>query len=376
MPASGALGGASIASPQDIQSAINGNPATVRQYRGTQFSFSGAWMEPTYNLTQDGALPLFGVSSFSQTKSDAPGVAAGNIGLTQELSASGLPLTMGMGLISAAGAGADFRQVPESNGTHASLTIIDIVGSAGLELTDNLHVGGTFALSTATMSGPFVGITGSSTGYGIRGGVGVNYAILPQTNIGAYWKSQTSFTFDNLAGFTAGSFVDVAADRPETFGIGISNQSLMDGKLLLAVDGVFQKYSDADLFTALYDDQWSLHVGAQYSPTTRCRWRIGYAFAENPLRSIVPAGAGGVLPPGGVDHITYIQSLFANIPEHRITGGFGISDICPGVDLDLYAGGMFEDSVDLGSTTTTTASLEGYWVGFGLTWRFCRGMCH
>ena len=39
MPASGGMAGASIASPQDVQSAVYGNPSTMTQYRGTQFAF-------------------------------------------------------------------------------------------------------------------------------------------------------------------------------------------------------------------------------------------------------------------------------------------------------------------------------------------------
>lgn len=42
MPASGAMAGASIAKPQDLQSSINGNPATLTQFRGTQFGFGSA----------------------------------------------------------------------------------------------------------------------------------------------------------------------------------------------------------------------------------------------------------------------------------------------------------------------------------------------
>jgi hypothetical protein len=34
MPASGGMGGASVSRPQDIQSAIAGNPATLRQFKG------------------------------------------------------------------------------------------------------------------------------------------------------------------------------------------------------------------------------------------------------------------------------------------------------------------------------------------------------
>ena len=38
MPASGAMGGVSIARPQDLTSAINANPAALTQFKGTQFT--------------------------------------------------------------------------------------------------------------------------------------------------------------------------------------------------------------------------------------------------------------------------------------------------------------------------------------------------
>ena len=47
MPASGAMAGTSIAQPQDFLSGINGNPATLTQFKGTQFTFSGAWADAT-----------------------------------------------------------------------------------------------------------------------------------------------------------------------------------------------------------------------------------------------------------------------------------------------------------------------------------------
>ena len=372
MPASGAMAGASIAKPQDLQSSINGNPATLTQFRGTQFGFGSAWLEPTYNLTQTAALPGFGVTAFPQTKSDAQGVAGGNIGVTQDFNAMGFPATTGLGLMAGAGAAGDFRQVPQSNGTHVAIVALDILSGVGVDLTDRLSVGGTFMLSTATLDGPFVGITGASSDYGIRGGVGFTYQLPVDTSFGLYWKSEVGYTFDNLIRFPSvpTPFLDVSVDRPEILGLGISNNSLMDGKLLLSIDAVYQNYSDTDFFRAIYVDQWAVQCGAQYSPNCRCRIRAGYAYNENPMRPIVPDTAGGVLPPGGVDHIQYIQAQLAVIPQHRITGGFGVRDVLPGVDLDLYAGGMFKETQQF---STTIASLEGYWIGFGLTWRFCRG---
>ncbi|MAD80289.1 MAG: hypothetical protein QGF59_08465 [Pirellulaceae bacterium] len=258
MPASGAMGGASIASPQDVQSAIKGNPATMTQYHGTNFGMGGAWIEPTYNLSVDppGIPLLFNVSPFTNAKSDAQGVAAGNIGVTQGISVAGRPVTIGLGLMAGAGAGVDFRHVPESNGTHANIVALDIYAGAAVDLTDRLSTGASITLSNATMDGPFVGITGSSSDYGLRGTIGFDYELRPDTTIGAFWKTKVGYTFENLAGFVAGTFQDVEVDRPEIVGLGISNTSLMDGCLLLAFDAVHQQYTDTALFGAFFKNQW------------------------------------------------------------------------------------------------------------------------
>ena len=90
------------------------------------------------------------------------------------------------------------------------------------------------------------------------------------------------------------------------------------------------------------------------------------------MRDIAGGSAGGILPPGGAAHIQYIEALFAAIPQHRLTGGVSVHDVLPGIDWDLFAGGMFEDLQTFG---ITTATVKSYWVGTGITWRFCRGAC-
>jgi long-chain fatty acid transport protein len=66
MPASSGMGGASFTQPQDIQSAIYGNPATLTRIDGTQFSFGGGWAEPTVNVNQATPLPLIGVTPYPE----------------------------------------------------------------------------------------------------------------------------------------------------------------------------------------------------------------------------------------------------------------------------------------------------------------------
>ena len=56
-PASGGMAGVSVASmPQDVQSAIFGNPATLTQFHGTQFTFGGGWIEGYPTITNNGSL--------------------------------------------------------------------------------------------------------------------------------------------------------------------------------------------------------------------------------------------------------------------------------------------------------------------------------
>ena len=55
-PAAGGMAGVSIAEPQDVPAAIFGNPATLSQFHGTQFTLGGGWVEGYPTVTNDGSL--------------------------------------------------------------------------------------------------------------------------------------------------------------------------------------------------------------------------------------------------------------------------------------------------------------------------------
>jgi long-chain fatty acid transport protein len=379
MPASGGMGGTSIARPQDLQSAIFGNPATLTQYEGTQFSFSGAWIESTFNIDHDGgAVP--GVDAYS-AKSNAQGSALGNIGVTQDFRALGKPMVMGVGLFGGAGAGGSFRQVPESNGTTSLLQVLQITGSLGVDLTDRLSLGASIMLGSATLDGPFIGLTGAAADYALRGNIGLSYEIGCDTTVGMYYQTRQEFRFDDAVrleltpppGGTFSTAQDINLGLPDNIGFGFANQSLMDGRLLLAFDVVYKQWENADLFSSLYTNQWVFQFGSQYELNRKVRLRAGYVYAENITKPNPGSSAGGVDPPGGQDAIQYIQATFPAINEHRISGGIGCRDVLPGIDLDIMAGGMLKANQDYGSLTSNI--LESYWVGAGLTWRFGRGAC-
>ncbi|MGI9517257.1 MAG: OmpP1/FadL family transporter, partial [Pirellulaceae bacterium] len=191
-PASGGMGGASIAEPQDLLSAINGNPAAMTQFRGTQFSFGGGWAEANYDLTHTGNNDLPGITPFSSA-SGTPGTALGNIGVTQDMTVLGLPVTTGVGLITTAGLGVDYAAVPESNNTALTLQILQFQPAIGVRLTDRLSAGASFGLHTSTFDGLFVGSSKATPAYGARGQFGVNFRVNRRTHIGGYYQTKARF---------------------------------------------------------------------------------------------------------------------------------------------------------------------------------------
>lgn len=370
MPAAGGMAGVSIAQPQDLISSINGNPATLTQFRGTQFIMGGSWGEPTIDLAhQQGQYPLLGTFS---AKSEAQGVMAPAIGVTQDLTMLGLPATLGIGFVSSAGGFVDFRQVPQSAGTNSALSVFEAIVGGGVNVTERLSVGASAAIGLALFDAPFVGIGGETLDYALRGVVGASYDLTPDTKLGLYWQTRQHFVFDNAIRLanpdtTFSAVFDVRMDLPENVGLGISNTTLMDGNLMLAADLLWKQWDGADLFKAVYNNQWVGQFGAQYT-MGKCRLRLGYAYSGSLLDPDPSVFAGGVTPPGGQEAIYYTQALLAVANPHRLSGGIGVRDALPGMDLDLMAGGMFDYATQEGPLTAT--SISSYWVGLGITWRF------
>jgi long-chain fatty acid transport protein len=376
MPASGGMGGVSISRPQDLTSALNANPATLTQFGGTQFLFGGAWAEPTFNIRQTTSLPTIGPTLVDPyaAKSGAPGSVLGNIGLTQDISELGIPATLGIGFLSSAGGVVDFRQQPESNGTNTGLTVFAMPVMVGVQLTERLSVGGGGSLGIGLFDGPFIGVGGLTTAYALRGTAGFNYQLTDVTSVGAYYQSKQSFQYENAITLPVGPSnpLDVNLDLPRNVGLGVANNALCDGRLLVGVDLLYKLWDQADLFNAIYDNQLAVQLGTQWTQN-RYRLRAGYVWAENPLDPNPGPNLGGVIQSGGLPSVRYSQALLAITSEHRLSFGLGITDVLPGIDADLMGGGMFKDTEQLGPFTQT--SIESYWLGFGLTWRFSRGSC-
>lgn len=268
--------------------------------------------------------------------------------------------------------------MPQANGTNFSLLFLNFASSIGVQLTDRLSVGGTLFVGSAYLDGPFVGDSTMTNAYGIRGSVGVNYLLTEKTNLGFYYQTKQHYRFKDEVrlenpGGTFQVSQDLRLDLPDNIGLGVSNSSLLDGRLLLAADVLYIQWQYADLFSTIYRNQWVMQLGSQYTVNQRCRLRLGYAYAENPINPNTGDSLAGISPPGGFPAIKYLQAQFGVINQHRISAGVGLVDVLPGLDFDAFAGGMFEASQSFGNLTNI--SVESYWIGLGFTWRFGRGDC-
>jgi len=264
--------------------------------------------------------------------------------------------------------------VPASNGTSCNLLILDMVSSFGVKLTDRLSLGSSVALGTAYFDGPFVGNGAMVSAYGLRTSLGVNYDVTDFTTAGFYWQSKQNFHFEDaislqLFNNTFTPTFDLRMDMPANYGFGIANTRLLDGNLLLAMDVLYKQWEGADLFEAVYRNQWALQFGTQYS-YNRLRLRAGYVYAQNPLKPITVTTAGGISPPGGIPALNYVQALLALPNQNRVSVGAGIVDLMPGLDFDMFAGGMFSESVSTGPLTSVR--VDSWWLGGGVTYRFGR----
>ena len=369
MPASGGMAGTSVAAPQDFLSAINANPAALTQYKGTHFTIGGAFAEATVDLEQKAAVPLLGVAAFS-AKSSTPGAIVPAIGVAQEVDGLPLPTTVGLAVLGAAGGGSSYVQEPASNATSSYLLLLEFAPSVAVELTERLSIGATMFIGDGYASGPFVGTSGMTNAYALRGGFGLDYALGDATWLGAYYQTTQAFRFENEAVlFSERRPRDVDMGLPQQVGMGIANESLLDGRLLLAADALYLDWRSAALFNNIYRGQWVMQLGSQYRATDRVKLRLGYALAQNPIDESVGTRIGPVEVPGGVPAVKYLQAQFAIVNEHRMAAGIGVSDLLMrGLDFDAFAGGMFPAGESLGSDTYV--SVKSYWLGVGFTWHF------
>jgi long-chain fatty acid transport protein len=371
-PAAGGMAGVSVARPQDVPSAIFGNPASLSQFQGTQFCLGGAWVEGYPTISNNGSLNALNPGEPFSVTSRTQGFANPAIGVTQDLRSRGLPGTLGLGFSGLSGLGAEYRgRVPQNdpmNNLSSEYLVLGITAGAGFELTDRLSVGASMTLGSGFEQLGFVGPIVSSAmvgAYGLRGSLGANYELNGCNTVGAFYQSKMAFTYPDAIRF-GGDYRDLRIDQPDTFGFGWANRGLMGGALLIAADVYYKLWENAALYEDIFVNQWAFALGAQLTRGQN-KFRLGYSYNSNPLNHNVGTSLDGFPILQGEVQLFQAASM-ALINQHRITGGIGRSNfLVPNLDLDLFAGGLFKASDQFGDTT---ASVAVYYIGLGLTWKY------
>jgi long-chain fatty acid transport protein len=378
-PASGGMAGTSLARPQDTVSAVFGNPATLTQYKGTQFTFGATFYQPRVKLEADGSVTGTAFSANSETKI----FPVPQIAVTQDLRGLNLPATLGLGLTATSGIGTNFRGEAASLGAGAEFIIFGVNAGLGYELTDNLSLGGALTISFAQLDLGLSSTSAETHALGLRGTLGLTYDV-GATTVGTYYQTKQKHDFHNIIETSPGVYDDLKIEQPANVGVGIANNSLMNGKLLIMADALYKYWEDTDFWGDLYKNQFVFSTGAQLT-SGKWKYRIGYGYGEDPTDTNAHAPIGG---------LTQIQSSFGTIPltdpvvnylqaaeteviyKHRASIGLGYSGfLMPNLDVDTHFAWQFEETRDYGQGSLSgggaeKASVHSWQVGAGLTWKF------
>ena len=283
-----------------------------------------------------------------------------------------MPVTAGLGLAGISGTGAEYRgRAPDGsfvNDITTELLILGVNFDAGVQLTDNLSLGTSFEMGTAFEQLGFVGPLVSTSmvhSYGIRGTIGLDYALNDCNSTGFYYQSPMSFQFPDALRIGT-TYHDIRIEQPTTFGWGLANRPFLDGKLLIAADVYYKLWEDADLYRNVYVNQWAFAVGSQLT-NGPYKYRLGYSYNTNPLNHSVGGNLDGI--PIGQSAVQLFQAAsVGTINQNRVSAGLGYQGfLIQSLDLDSFVGAMFNAHDTFGSTQEHVAI---WYAGVGFTWHF------
>lgn len=409
-PAAGGMAGAAYTRPQDVSSALFGNPATLVQFDGGNVSLGASYMDPrlkvthtngTYSNTSESQARKYVVPDFALSLTPAPDTV------------------FGLGVELDAGLGADFRTQPVTIGPGGAITVplsvelISFNANVGLahKVTPELSLGaaltigfGLAQLGTAgatsgitAVLGPsgliplgltdFGGTTSSVHDIGAGFSLGATYQLSGSLMLSAAIKSPVKYNFKNILATTvSGSqqYQGVRVQQPLEVVAGAAFS--ISPNWLVEADAVWKNWSNADLYKDVYKDQALLLLGTQYK-TGPLSLRAGYSYASAILKD-EPSGtlgtlAGlGSLPLGtAVPQIDLAQNgltkliqmtLVPVVTQHTIATGLGYQ-FNPNLRADVFGAYAFEgkEHRDVGSVVGSyQAKLKQWAVGAGLSMRF------
>lgn len=381
LPATGGMGGASVARTVEPAAAVFGNPANLTQYNeGTSFTFGATYFDHNVEGTTS---DNFGGGDI---KSQTNPYLVPTIAITQAFSEN---LVAGLGLSVTAGLGADFRGQGIAGGAAnplSELVIFNANVGAAYKVTENLSVGAMATIGNGYFQASLAANTGSTHAFGARATVGATYD-MGATSFGAYYRSELKIRYDNYITDGSGGYWSDHVAQPAEIAFGIANNSLMGGNLQINADVIHKDWSGAAFYTDFYRDQTVFNLGAQLT-TGAAQWRVGYSHVRDPIKRNLDSGRigiGGNDPIGGPGNsggsqlpvtgqvVEFFQATnAAAIWENTVTAGMGYQ-IMPNIKVDVHAAFSLENEEDIGGVNPGdlwVMEASAWQAGLGLTWSF------
>ena len=327
--------------PQDVPAAIFGNPATLTQFHGTQFTMGGAHRSRGIHQGHQ-QQPAAGPHPLQRHLADA-GFANTDIGVIQEPPRPRPAGGCRRGVGRPGGLGDEYRGLAPANSFLNNVSneymVLGVNSAVGVQLDRPALGRRAMTVGTGFEQLGFIGPLISSAmvhDYAPRGTCGVTYDLNGCNTIGAFYQSKMDFQFPNAIRFN-GTYRDLDVDQPATIGLGIANHSLMGGDLLLAADVYYKLWDDAALWQDVFVNQWAFAVAAQLT-CGQCKYRLGYSYNSSPINHSVGGNLDG--NPVGQDIVQLFQAACVPcVNQHRITFGVGREGfLVPNLDLDIFAG--------------------------------------
>ena len=265
MPASGGMGGTSIAAPQDLLSSINGNPAIAVAVRRHAVHFWRRMGRCQHSLHS-------GRNAAGQQCDAILGhvgntrLRAGQHRCDDELRRLGPAGDLGIGTHFQRRRGSRIprHSRKQRHFERDSQPAIHhrLERAADRRLGGRSDIFGRRSISSTRRTqvwAPWCPPYGA-------GGAVRQYQLTSATSLGMYYQTVEQFRFEDairisLPGNTYSAAFDVNMGMPDNIGLGVANRSLMDGQLLLAADLLFKQWDNANLFQSIYHNQWIVQTG-------------------------------------------------------------------------------------------------------------------
>ncbi|NDV61790.1 hypothetical protein G0Q06_04940 [Puniceicoccales bacterium CK1056] len=402
-PKARAMGGASIAYPQDAITAVFGNPASLcftKFCPSTQVDFAGTLFMPdvkasvtnplmpseSLNVSSDDSvypIPAIGVAvPFGEDNRGRFGLAAyGVSGLGVDYRNTVIGGTLGsLGQVPPG-----FDTAPIIAGSYTSLQIMKFAPSVAWQLAPDLSVGVAFHLDYAVLD---LG-QGSSSGYGY--GVQLGLAYRPSENIalGLVYTSPQEVNHENVISL-GGPLQDLKLENPQQIGVGVAYEA-NEGALVLAADVKWINWGDATGYSDFdWRNQTVIALGIQYEAIKdKLVLRVGYNYGKNPVKENNGWDGSFDFNTGMPNDMTVVQDLvmptyfyetfrvigFPAVVESHVTAGltyhyserFALSlAFMKALEEDISESG----TGPTGAPTTLKSTLSETSIEFGLSWKF------